>query len=237
MIRFRGVYPAYDDSIIVTSLKNEIMPRITYTAVKVPHRPGMLGVDKTHDARTITVTFELNGKSAQKNAALAHQLAVWAESDEAGQIMLDDQPERIYMGLLSNATEADYAEPWPEVTLTFTCDNPYGFASEPTQANVGSLVLYEGDIDVWPVITFVSTQDLTSAQWYDGTHIIRLDDPGYTIRAGHTIVIDNANRFVTDNGESIMHYLTLASDWMYLKRGANTITGPGGIVKWRDIYL
>lgn len=240
MIRFRGVYPCYDDTIILTSLQIPILPEIGYTAQKIPQRPGVLGVDKTHNARTITAKFELNGKSAAKNAALAASLALWAESETAGQLIPDETPDRFYLALLSEASEPDYAQAFPEVELIFTCANPYAFSVAQQQENVGETIVYGGSVAAWPTIEFTPQADIDSAQWTDGTRILRIEDVSgaYKLQAGHTFVIDCANRRITDNDDtSVMEHLTLLSDWLFIKRGVNNITGAGGIVKWRNIYL
>jgi predicted phage tail component-like protein len=237
MIRFRGVRPAYDDSIILIAANNPLSPEIEYTSQKIPLRPGVFGVDRTHNARVIDLTFELNGKSATRNALLAAQLIKWADSDADGQLIFDEQPDRYYQAILTSVGKINYAAAFPEVNMTFTCANPYGFAAKESTAAVGMSFIYSGDAKVYPVIEHTPESNISSAQWSDGTRIMRIQDSGYTITSGHVIKVDNATRVVTDNGSSIMQHITLLSDWLYLKKGENTIQGTGGVVKWRDIYL
>jgi predicted phage tail component-like protein len=237
MIRFQGTYPAYDESILLVGLQNEIIPEIEYTSQKIPQRAGVLGISKTHNVRTLAATYQLNGKSAARNMSLAAALAQWADSEAAGQLVLDETPDRFYFGILTNASKPDYAQEWPEVTLTFTCANPYAYSMEQHSANVGETIDYQGSVPVWPTIEYTPGSNLAQAQWTDGTRTLTISDPEYTLRAGHRIAMDCANRLATDNDVSIMAYITLFSDWLYMKRGPNTITGPGGVVKWRNVYL
>ncbi len=235
MIKFRGTYPAYDDGIILTSASNPILPEIDHDEVKIPHRAGIIELWKSHNAREISLKYELNGKSAARNAALAAQLARWAESTEAGQMVFDEMPDRFYLARLISATAPDYAQPFPTVTLKFLCANPYAFATQESSANVGSLIIYEGDVRAYPLITYTTTANQNGALWQCGA--MRLEISGYTIPAGHTVTIDNANHLITDNGVNIMRYLALASDWIYIERGGVTINGTGGVITWRNIYL
>ncbi len=237
MMRLNGVYPAYDDSILLVGLQNKILPNINYTSQKIPGQQGIIGISKTHDERIIIPTYQLNGKTEEKNMELTAALALWAESNTAGQIVLDKMPDRFYMGILTNTTDPEYTEDWPEVTLTFTCANPYAYSIAQHSAAVGDVIDYQGTVAVYPMIVFTPESDLTSAQWSDGTRTLIINDADYTMQAGHKIVIDCANRLITDNGVSIMAYKTLLSDWLYMARGINTITGPGGTVKWRNVYL
>lgn len=236
-MRFRGTYPAYDDTILCVGVTNPMMPDIEYEAQKIPQRAGALGIAKTHGVRQIVATYQLNGKSAARNMALAAALALWAESDTAGQIVLDDAPDRFYLGILTDTSKPDYAQDWPEITLTFTCANPYAYSLTQHTANVGETIDYTGSVAVWPTLTFTPEQDLPSGQWGDGTRVLLIRDEEYLLRAGHTFVIDCANRYITEDGVSAMAHLSLLSDWLQLRRGINTITGPGGTVKWRDAYL
>ncbi len=235
MIKFRGIYPAYDDSIILTAASNPILPTIGHSEIKIPQRAGVLSYDKTHDEREISLTYELNGKSAARNAALAAQLARWAESAAAGQMVFDEMPDRFYLARLIDASPPDYAQPFPTITLKFLCANPYAFATEQSSANVGDLITYGGDVRVYPVITFQPTESQNGAQWQVGTKRLVID--GYTIPSGHTVKVDNANHLITDNDVNIMRYLTVASDWLYIERGGVTISGTGGVITWRNIYL
>lgn len=237
MIRYRGLYASYDDSIILVNLTNPPLPEITYQTQKIPLMTGVLGISKTHNARVIKATFQLNGKSAARNAQLAAALALWAESEATHKLILDEATDRFYRAILTETTEIDYSEAWPEVTLTFTCPNPYAFSIAEYSENVGDAIAYDGDVSVWPVIEFTPATDLSSAQWTDGTRTLKIEGTDYTLQAGHKFVIDCANKVITDNGDSIMQHMTLLSDWLHLQRGINTITGAGGVVKWRNIYL
>lgn len=234
MIRYRGTYPANDQSILLTNLNISPMPEIVYTAAKIPQMAGLLPIDKTHNARTINATFQLNGRTPDENEALSVQLARWAESAYEEQLTLDERPGFYYLATLTGATEADLAEMWPEVTLTFTCPYPYALSSAIKDMAIGNPFTYAGDIRAWPTITFLATQAKTGAQWSNGKGIITLD---YTILAGHTVIIDNAKHLITDNGESVLQHLSLLSDWLYLDPGGNTVTGPGGLVQWREVCL
>lgn len=237
MMRFRGTYPAYDEAILCVGITNPIVPEIEYTSQKIPQRAGELGIAKTYGARQIVATYQLNGKSAARNMQLAAALALWAESEAAGQIILDDAPDRFYLGILTNASKPDYSQDWPEITLTFTCANPFAFSLVQHTSNVGDDIDYSGDVAVWPTIEYTPTSNLASAQWGDGTRQLLISDADYTMQAGHAIAIDCANHLITDNGVNIMPYMGLLSDWLYMRRGINTINGPGGTVKWRNVYL
>lgn len=234
MIRYRGVYPVNDQSIILTNLQMTPMPEIEYTTAKVPQMPGLISVDKTHNSRTISLTFQLNGKTPAENMALMALLASWAESAYEEQLILDERPDVYYLATLTETDETDLAEMWPEVTLTFTCPYPYALSVAVKSAQVGAALTYGGDIPAWPTITFQPAAATVNPQWSNGAQIITLD---YTVPAGHIVIIDNAKHKITDNGESAMQHLSLLSDWIPLNKGQNIITGPGGLVEWREVRL
>lgn len=237
MIRFNGSYPATDDSIILLSAQISPIPKIVAERVAVPGRAGMLQVSRQHAERTIRLNYELNGKSAQHNAQLMRALALWAESSAPKRLIADELPDRFFLAQLESIGAPDLADAFPEVELTFFCADPYGYALEESTGAVGAAVTNSGDVAVKPVITFAAANNYTGASWSCGGRTISL--LSYPIQAGHTIVIDCAAGVITDNGASdaIMQALSLTSDWLELAPGSNTITGPGGTVKWRTTWL
>lgn len=235
MIRFRGIYPVYDDSAFLTACVYQAAPQIQIETVKIPQRPGVLMASKDHGARYIRATFELLGHSAQRNADIAWRIVRWATSAGDERLILDEYPDRYFLAQLSEVGETDFAQTHPELQLTFHCANPYGFSINERTSYVGGAILYDGDVEVWPRIVYKPSAAITSPSWSDGKHTITLE--GYTVQAGHEIVIDNANRNITDNGVSVMEYLPLSCDWIHLARGENAINGAGGSVVWRDIFL
>jgi predicted phage tail component-like protein len=234
MIRYRGQYPANDQSIILVGLSLPPVPEIEYSTSKVPKMPGLIPIDKTHNSRSINATYQLNGKTPEENMALLAQLARWAESAYEEHLTLDERPGFYFLATLAGASESDLSQMWPEVTLTFACPYPYLLSSDLKSASVGSAFQYNGDILAWPIITFTPTTDTEGTQWSNGDQIITIE---HTIMAGHTITVDNGKHTIMDNGESIMQHLDLLSDWISIAKGENTITGTGGLVQWREICL
>lgn len=234
MITFRGIRPYYGEAAFLTSARNQLTPEIISETINIPGRPGVLNVSKQHGARTIGLTFELLGHSAQRNAEIAADIAAWAESETEGQFVFDELPDRFYLARLLETSEVDYAEEAPEIELTFMCANPYAFSLKEYEKTTGAPIWYEGTVAVWPKIIFEPKAEVVSPVWTCGDRKIELT--GYTAQPGHTITIDNANRLITDDGASIMRYMSIDSDWFCLKRGNNRIDG-GGRVVWRNVYL
>lgn len=236
MITFRGVYPASDDSLILTAAANPILPAIGHSSIKIPQRAGVLFHDKTHDEREISLTYELNGKSAARNAALAAQLADWAESAVAGQLVFDEMPDRFYLAILTDATPPNYADAFPSITLKFLCADPYAYALIESTANMGGTINYLGTARAYPIITYQPEEAQPGGYWQIGSKRVTLSSD-YTIASGHTISIDSANRLITDNGANILRYMTIASDWLCIERGGMKTSGTGGVITWRNTYL
>ena len=235
MIRYKGTYPAYDDSIILTKLECPALPSVQHDTVRIPCRPGNILTAHNHGERKIRATFELNGKNAMRNATLAAQLIKWAASSEPAQLILDETPDRYFLAQLTDATAPDYAAQYPTITLTFTCDNPYSFALEWSAEQVGREFWYLGTVAVWPVIVLQPQSKVENPSWSANGRMIELS--GLTIVPGDDLIIDNANRKITINGQNAMPYLTLDSDWLYMHPGITKIEGSCGKVVWRDVYL
>lgn len=168
MIKINGLYPAADDSIILTALQIDPLPVISQDRVKVPGRPGLLMFGRSHDERTIRASFELNGKNPAQNALLARQLTVWAEHMAPRQLIADEMPDRYYLAQLEQATAPDLAEAFPMIDLTFVCADPYAYAVQASTGAVGAAVTNSGDVPVRPSIAFVAPSDYPSASWLCG---------------------------------------------------------------------
>lgn len=237
MIQFRGAKPAADDRIILTSFRKSPVPTIESEHLRIPGRPGILLMDRRHAERIITATFELNGKSAAANEALAVQLARWAESSAPGQLVHPERPEAFYLAQLAGMSEPDLAEAFPTIDVDFICADPYAYSLAEQSAQVGTSFTVQGDVPALPVITLVPTSNLAGGIWVLGGQTISI--LGYTLQAGHSIVIDCAKRVITDNGQpdAIMQKLSLQSDWITLSPGSRSITGPGGTITWRTTWL
>ena len=236
MITFRGVRPYYGDDAFLTSCKVRPIPEIEHETVIIPSRPGVLTVSKMHRARMIEVSFELLGHSAEKNAQIAESISVWAETTGDERFIFDETPDRFYLAKLVDSSDVDYAEECPTLDLSFICVNPYAYSIDLKAADVGETIIYQGTVATWPCIRFTPETDTNAPTWTDGKRTISFDSD-YTAAAGHEIVIDCANKRCTDNGVSIMQYLSISSDWLVLERFENKIDGSGGRVEWRNAYL
>lgn len=236
MITFRGIRPYYGDDAFLSSCRIQAMPTIENSTAIIPYRPGVLNVSKMHRERKINLSFELLKRDARKNAEVVEQIIRWAESSGDEQFIADEYPDRFFLARMVSADTPDYAETHPTLSLEFLCANPYGYSIEEYSDYVGSTFIYLGSVATWPVIRFKPSTDTENLRWTDGTRTI-LFDPAYKAQAGHEIVIDCARRICTDNGASIMEHLQLASDWLKIDRHENRITGSGGLVEWRHVFL
>lgn len=237
MIKYKGVYPAVDDSIILTRCLIHPISNITQDTIKIPGRPGVLHVNRSHSERPIELSFELNAKTSKQNAALAAHLSDWAESTTPQQLIPDEQPDRYYLAQLESMSAPDLAEPFPVITVRFVCADPYAYSLAERSMSVGNPMVNDGNVHVRPVIRFTPSALHVGATWsLNGRSISIL---GYSIQPGHTIIIDCVNRVITDNGQAdaIMQKLSLTSDWLELAPGSNDISGPGGVATWRDAWL
>lgn len=236
MITFRGVRPYYGDDAFLLSCRVQQIPTIENEKTIIPQRPGVLSSQKMHRERMIYLSFELLGHGAKRNAEIAESIAIWAETTGDERFVLDEMPDRFFLARLDEASEVDYAEEYPTFDLSFVCSNPYAYSIDGYSEKVGETIAYYGTVAAWPCIRFTPDFDTPAPTWSDGTRIIAFDSD-YTALAGHEIVIDCANRYATDNGNSIMQHLSITSDWLKLERFSNRITGSGGRVEWRNAYL
>lgn len=236
MITFRGVRPYYGEDAFLKSCRIDSLPSIENETAIIPHRPGVLNVSKIHRERSINLEFDIRGRTPSKNGQIVESIIRWAETDTDERFIADEFPDRFFLARLTSADDPDYAEEFPTLKLAFTCANPYGYSLNEYSEAVGETIAYYGTVAYWPTITFTPTVDTPGPHWSDGTRFLTFESD-YVAKAGHEIVIDCANRVCTDNGDSIMEYLNLNSDWLKLERFENKIQGTGGRVLWRCAFL
>lgn len=238
MIKLNGIAASYSDEILLIGLEIAPFPTRRSLETSIPLRAGAIYIGYSYEPRPIKATFALHGKSAERNAELAHALAVWASGDKAQQLIVDETPDRYYLAETESIDEIDYAEQFPELRIQFKCMNPFAYSLESREALPGDTFYYHGDVETEPVIQYVPAADVQGATWRLNDRQMEITEQ-QTIPSGHTILVDCANKIVTDNGDStIMKHLSLYSDWLRIRPGANTFQGAeGSKLQYRECYL
>lgn len=137
----------------------------TTDRITVPGRPGTFFRRKYKPERTITVKITLGGKSLPDLRAKIDRLNEILDVDEPAPIIFADEPWKTYYGILDGTPD------WVEIlrlgqgTLTFICDDPYGYSDNIMQNITSNSVIYnDGTAPTYPTFDIDVIKELTSLE-------------------------------------------------------------------------
>lgn len=178
------------------------------------------------------------GKPKDEVATIRRRIAAALMPDSPALLVLDDEPERGYMAVVSSMDDLSSLGPSGSFRVEFTAYDPIAYGNDSSaDASPAMSVMVDGTFETRPVFRLKSTAGGSSrvkvANHGTGA-FVQLDAAA---NQGATVVIDMDAETVTVNGN--LCPVTLSSDFFALSPGLNDIrvTGATGTVEWTERWL
>lgn len=214
---------------IVASPTRSILPEVEVSYDDVPGMDGGQYVSRRLLPRTIDVRVLLR-KSAFGRSESARILAPLLLADGPAPLVLDDEPGRYYMAILSGATDLDSLWRAGGGTISFLCPDPVAFSCSPRTYSVSrnAQKLYlGGTYGSWPVIRAVPASGASYYRVTDyGTGKYLQVDASFD--GGKVLTIDMAGKHCDIDGANADRYVTLESDYFKMVPGENDLRFSSG---------
>jgi predicted phage tail component-like protein len=224
------------DYLIAAGAVDSLLPPIEAVVQEVPGMDGARYIGRKIGPRTIKMKVLM--RPTADRAGNIRELAAVLLSDEPKRLVLDGDPERSYMAVLSDDSALDSLWRHGGCELTFTCPDPvaYGrrrratFGSE-GRFRVGGTYPARGVLEVVPAsgsawqVTNVNTGRFVRVEAaFNGSRRLRID-----MRAQRCTI----------DGAAADGYVTLASDYFDLPPGEAHLSTTNGssTMTWEDRWL
>lgn len=166
MITFAG--KRIPDFVKVNKIGFSILPNIEVNTLKVKGRAGVIDYGNEIGERSITADITLI--ASQPNEVLQHStiLAEWLFYRELQPLILDDEPDKVYMARLEGGTPIDEMLTTGTGTISFLCPSPFKEALVPKVVNTKGIVdpkgtntavTNGGSTEAYPQIELTMNQD------------------------------------------------------------------------------
>lgn len=127
---FNGVRKDY---VMTIGKKRTYWAPIRRDFITVPNRPGALLKDTTTDVRTVEVDIEISAISAEELRKNSEDLADWLLTDDAKELVFDDEPDRVYYAVVDGSFSPSEIVSHGYGTITFVCADPYKYGAEQSE--------------------------------------------------------------------------------------------------------
>ncbi|WP_427036650.1 distal tail protein Dit [Cytobacillus pseudoceanisediminis] len=121
------------DYVMTIGKKRTYWAPIRRDFITVPNRPGALLKDTTTDVRTVEVDIEISAISAEELRKNSEDLADWLLTDDAKELIFDDEPDRVYFAVVDGSFSPSEIVSHGYGTITFVCPDPYKYGAEETE--------------------------------------------------------------------------------------------------------
>lgn len=138
-----------DDYNLVVDTKAAILPPIELITQEVPGKPGAYLFGKKFGMRAFVFPVGFVYKDGRDYHERLRDLAAWLDTgDEEKELILDNEPDKIYFAVVSELTDIDRIARTGQGTITFICPDPFAYG--PTR----SQLIHDpgGDPEMNPII-------------------------------------------------------------------------------------
>ncbi|USK46351.1 distal tail protein Dit [Cytobacillus oceanisediminis] len=134
--------------------------------------PGLAGayLESTDTlVRIIEQPVFIVGEDIPSNRKLEEDLAAWLITDQAAELIFDDEPDRTYFALVDGSLDWEDIVHFGRGTITFVCPDPYKYAEEETVPfPADGIITNNGSADSPLIINLEVTQKITFAMVQKG---------------------------------------------------------------------
>ena len=132
MINFNGHdLKEYFDKIL--DVRRDILPPRSIHALDVPGRGGSYFANVRHESRVIEVDVMMIDKSLEALRSRIRQAAATLDTDQPAPLIISDEPDKVWMGILLEDTSLEEIIFTGRATLHFFIPDPYAEATEEKQ--------------------------------------------------------------------------------------------------------
>jgi predicted phage tail component-like protein len=150
------------DWLLINKTHRPLTPKLEGTFLKVPKRAGAYYFGKSTDMRNIAFDFTIMADSQQDLWKKAEWLTNWLITEEPAELVINDEPDRIYYALLMDETELNDIAAMGAGTINFVCPDPFKYGSEYTQdLTANPTILNDGNAEIFPIIEATFTENAT----------------------------------------------------------------------------
>jgi predicted phage tail component-like protein len=116
---------------IITDVSRQLLGARRTNFTDVPGVAGSWVFGDEPGDRTLTLSLHIVGDDFEERREAVRDLAAWADSVNAADLIVDDEPDRYERAILASAPEVTEQVTFAQVELEFRC-GPYAFATAAT---------------------------------------------------------------------------------------------------------
>lgn len=221
---FNGVTSS-SKKLYVLSISKSALPSIKINTQELPNIGGTVLLNKRYDVREITFNCLVTGTSDSDFETKIRDIAKWLNTDTPQQLILDEEPNKYYMAMVSEISEIEQTLAIGKFSIKFVCLNPYAYATSSTTVTIqngssSATINNDGDTTVYPTISFTSwASNITISNSSTGESIELIGLP-----TNKTVSIKCETGEIVVDGVVNMSYLGFNSVLFGLETGNNTIS-------------
>ena len=176
----------------VNNIVNSILPSISQTTMKINNKAGMVDFGNEIGTRSIQVMITIIADSITDLREKVRILANWLYYEEAKKLYILEEPSIYYMAKFTGDSFLNEILSIGQGTLTFICNDPFGFGEEKTYSffptsSVPYGFLNNGNTETYPKIEFDFMKDSTELSIISSDEHLYFGNP---IEAGISIPTD-----------------------------------------------
>lgn len=206
-----------------------ILPPIEAKTIELPSMHGGFDFGRRYGMREIEIEVYLTSTSYENMRTKVRDIAKWLNSSKLEKLYFSDEPDKYYMARLVDSSVLDELYLYGETTLKFLCPMPFAISNTNATGTLTSggtkQVTLQGSIESYPIFTITFTASKSSYSISCGDYLIDLAD---NFAIGDVVVVNCETGKITVNGSTRQNILTLVSDLIVFKDGANDVTCDSG---------
>lgn len=234
--------------VAVTGVSFQTLPDLDVRKYRTARGIGEIDGGVRRGASIITLDVIIGKDKAENIHKQKDELKRWAKGNEwkPSRIIFDEEPDRFYLGRVSNNMEIDDLFTHGKTKIEFYCADPFKYNIKETVVTSTDNARFNYD-GIEHVPLKVVAQFSKPVKNMTIQHIAT--QKSFTLladfKAGETVTIDSSKRLVLLNGKPAMKLMSFDSDWLYtnthnlqilILRNNTASTGISYQVSFREAY-
>lgn len=174
---FRGIRKDY--IFVQHGLKRPTWAPIKRDILTVPGLPGGLLQETSTDPRIESVPVLLQAADFRNLQKLKEELADWLITEEPGELIFDDEPDRSYYAIVDGSLDLDEFVDRGQGVITFICPDPYKYGPLKMALLPAETVSVEnrGTADTYPLFRAKVKQPIVHLDFVSDQGYMRIGEP------------------------------------------------------------
>jgi predicted phage tail component-like protein len=197
--------------------------------IEIPSRAGAYPSRKKTKARPLPIPVLIKAKDIAELQKIKEDLAEWLITDGPEELILDDEPDRVYYAEVDGEFNPDEIVKYGQGIINFICPDPYKYGSQKTFSFSNNITVQNnGSAKTYPVVTVTFSSAATEYKIsHSNGKFVRVL---WNFVVGDRLEIDFQKQKIKINGNLAMPSLDFSSDFFALEPGSNEITvTPSGV--------